>query len=147
MYVYMYVCVGRDCNLRNFIMKNTSKPVDHTIAAYLDGKIRDQMVKALFVCMYVCMYVMYVCNVCMYVCMYGKVSSCMYVWVYGCMLCMYVCMYVMYVCNVCVCMYYMYVLYVCTVCMYCMFVLYVHEIMYDHTKTRNALISMSVLLS
>ena len=59
-------------------MKNISKPVDHTIAAYLDGKIRDQMVTYLRVCM--CVYVMY-STVCM---------------------CMYVCVYVLYVCYVCV---------------------------------------------
>ena len=64
---------------------------------------------SLLVCMYVCMYVRYVCMcVCMYVCMYVR---------YVCTVCMYVCMYVRYVCTVC-----MYVRYVRYVCMYGMYV-------------------------
>ena len=94
--------------------------------------------------MYECMYVQYVCMYSMCVFMYTNsneskiIGSCIfYLFIY---VCMYVCMYVMYVCYVCVCMYCMYVMYLSGY--FC-----AHEIVYDRTKTRNALISMSVLLS
>ena len=53
-----------------------------------------------FICMYVSVYVMRVCNV-MYVCMY-VCNVCMHACMHAMHVCMYACMYVcMYACNVC----------------------------------------------
>jgi hypothetical protein len=85
------------------------------------------------ICMYACMYYVFM-NVCTYVlCMYVFMNVCMYVRMYVCMyVCMCVCKYVcMYVCM-CVCMY---------VCMYvftyvCMYLCMYH---FTHKKVKFAL--------
>ena len=42
-WAYNELSQHKDSSLRNIVLHNLIKPVDHSLAAYLDGKLRDQM--------------------------------------------------------------------------------------------------------